>query len=235
MQIRPRRLIRIVPALLMVAACSGPSGPQAGTPRSATPTAQQGAPAALEMGGAKSVTRFFVTSRGMGRGGDLGGLTGADAHCQALAKAEGSGDHTWRAYLSTTATPTTGAVNARARIGTGPWYNALGDRVAADIGDLHSGPNTIHSENALTERGDTVSSDAAILTGSRPDGTAFPSGQDLACANWTSSRGSHAQLGAVNRQGGNTASWNSTHASRGCSQQDLGGTGGALLYCFAID
>jgi hypothetical protein len=187
------------------------------------------------MGGAKSVTRFFVTSRGTGRGGDLGGLTGADAHCQALATSEGSGDHTWRAYLSTTPTPTAGAVNARDRIGTGPWYNALGDRVATDIGALHNGPKTITMENALTERGDSVSSDAAILTGSRPDGTAFPAADDLACANWRSSGGGHAQLGTVHPQSGNPASWNSAHASRSCSQQDLGGAGGALLYCFAID
>ncbi len=234
MQTRPCSLIVMATALLAVAACSGPSGSQASTPRTATPIPPQDAPAALEMGGAKSVTRFFVTSRGIGRGGDLGGLTGADAHCQALAQAEGSGDHTWRAYLSTTATSTSGAVNARDRIGNGPWYNALGDRVATDIRDLHGGADTIGAENALTERGDPVSPNAGIVTGSRADGTAFLPGDDLTCANWTSNGGGRAQLGAVDQQHG-TATWNSAHASRGCSQQDVGGAGGALLYCFAID
>src|SRR5262252_4804836 len=103
-------------------------------------------PASLQMGGKKSVTRFFITSRGLGKGGNLGGLAGADAHCQALAKAEGSGDHAWRAYLSTMATGTTPAVNARDRIGKGPWYNALGDRIAIDVQQLHSDSNKINVE-----------------------------------------------------------------------------------------
>src|SRR5689334_24423459 len=114
--------------------------------------AAQKPPASLEMGGKKSVTRFFITSRGLGKGGNLGGLAGADAHCQALAKAEGSGDHTWRAYLSTMAMGTTPAVNARDRIGKGPWYNALGDRVAINLQQLHSDTNKINVENAVTER-----------------------------------------------------------------------------------
>ncbi len=191
------------------------------------------------MGGAKSVTRFFITSRGLGRGGDLGGLVGADAHCQALAKAEGSDDHTWRAYLSTTATSTTPAVNAKDRIGKGPWYNALGDRVAADVAELHSPTNGINKDNAVTERGDTVPADKHdILTGSQPDGTAFPAGDDLTCANWTSSRAGRAQVGHHDRSDTKpgAGSWNSAHASRGCSQADLEATGGAgLFYCFAID
>src|SRR6478672_2576477 len=112
--------------------------------------AAQKPPASLEMGGKKSVTRFFITSRGLGKGGNLGGLAGADAHCQALAKAEGSGDHTWRAYLSTAAVANTPSVNARDRIGKGPWYNALGDRIAIDLQQLHSDNNTINVENAVT-------------------------------------------------------------------------------------
>jgi hypothetical protein len=186
------------------------------------------------MGGAKSVTRFFVTSRGLGRGGDLGGLVGADAHCQALANAEGSGDHTWRAYLSTSASTTVPAVNARDRIGTGPWYNALGDRVALNLDELHSG-RSITQENVVTERGDAINAEA--LTGSRPDGTAFQDADDRTCGNWTSSSRGHAQVGRLPQSGeasgGN--SWNSAHPSRGCSQHDLQATGAGVFYCFATD
>jgi hypothetical protein len=196
-------------------------------------------PASLEMGGKKSVTRFFITSRGLGRGGNLGGVAGADAHCQALAKAEGSGDHTWRAYLSTMATSTSPAVNARDRIGKGPWYNALGDRIAINVQQLHSESNKINVENAVTERGDTVKlEDHDVLTGSRPDGTAYPGTGDLTCANWTSSSSGRAQVGHFDRmsQDPRERSWNSAHATRGCSQQDFRATGGSgLLYCFAID
>jgi len=199
----------------------------------------QKAPQSLQMGGAKSVTRFFVTSRGLGRGGNLGGLAGADAHCQALAKAEGSADHTWRAYLSTMATGTAPAVNARDRIGKGPWYNALGDRIAVNVEQLHRGKNAIDVENAVTERGDPVKLETHdILTGSRPDGTAFPGTGDLTCSNWTSSSKGRAQVGHYDRMGQDPreTSWNSAHASRGCSQQDLEATGGSgLFYCFAID
>jgi hypothetical protein len=191
------------------------------------------------MGGAKSVTRFFVTSRGLGHGGNLGGLVGADAHCLALAKAEGSGDHTWRAYLSTMATRSAPAVNARDRIGKGPWYNALGDRVAVNLEELHGGKNAINQENAVTERGDAVNGDMHdILTGSRSDGTAFQSTDDLTCGNWTSDHAGRAQLGHHDRTGQEPGarSWNSAHPSRGCSQQDLQATGGGgLFYCFAVD
>jgi hypothetical protein len=195
------------------------------------------------MGGAKSVTRFFVTSKGIGRGGDLGGLAGADAHCQALANAEGSGDHTWRAYLSTTATTTSPAVNARDRIGAGPWYNAGGDLVAANVADLHGAESKINKDTAVTERLDPVNGVGDtpnmhdILTGSRPDGTSFE-GMDLTCNNWTSSGAGRAQVGHHDRmgQGDAASSWNSAHASAGCSQHDLESTGGAgLFYCFAID
>jgi hypothetical protein len=196
-------------------------------------------PRSLEMGGKKSVTRFFITSRGRARGGDLGGLAGADAHCQALAKKEGSGDHTWRAYLSTMATGAALAVNARDRIGKGPWYNALGDRIAINLQQLHSDSNKIDLENAVTERGETVNlEDHDILTGSRPDGTAYPGTGDLTCANWTSSGRGRAQVGHFDRmaQDPRERSWNSAHASRGCSQQDFRATGGAgFFYCFAID
>ena len=202
--------------------------------------AAQKPPASLEMGGKKSVTRFFITSRGLGKGGNLGGLAGADAHCQALAKAEGSGDHTWRAYLSTMATSTSPAVNARDRIGKGPWYNALGDRISINLQQLHTdGGNKISVENAVTERGDTVEfEDHDILTGSRADGTSYPGTGDLTCANWTSSGRGRAQVGHFDRMGQDAGqrSWNSAHATRGCSQQDFRATGGSgLFYCFAVD
>jgi len=197
-------------------------------------------PASLQMGGKKSVTRFFITSRGLGKGGNLGGLAGADAHCQALAKAEGSGDHIWRAYLSTMATGTTPAVNARDRIGKGPWYNALGDRIAINVQQLHTDAgNKINTENGVTERGEMVKlEDHDILTGSRPDGTSYPGTGDLTCANWTSGSSGRAQVGHFDRmaQDPRERSWNSAHATRGCSQQDFRPTGGAgLFYCFAID
>jgi hypothetical protein len=196
------------------------------------------------MGGAKSVTRFFITSVGLGKGGDLGGLAGADAHCQALAAAEGSGDHTWRAYLSTSANGTQPAVNARDRIGTGPWYNAEGLLIAADLQELHGEAARIKKESALTQKLDQVNGveDATnnhdILTGSRPDGTAYPAGDDLTCNNWTTSGQGRAQVGHHDRKGlaAGVNSWNSVHPSRGCSQEDLRTTGGAgLFYCFAID
>jgi hypothetical protein len=196
------------------------------------------------MGGAKSVMTFFVTSRGTGKGGDLGGLAGADAHCQALAKAEGAGDHTWRAYLSASEASGQPAVNARDRIGKGPWYNAEGELVAANVNELH-GPNSKVSKTmAVTERLDSVNGVGDtpnmhdILTGSRPDGTAFPATDDLTCGNWTSSSGSRAQVGHHDRmgQGEHASSWNSAHASRSCGQTDLQSTGGdGRFYCFGID
>jgi hypothetical protein len=200
-------------------------------------------PSSLSMGGAKSVTRFFVTSVGSGKGADLGGLAGADAHCQALANAEGSGDHTWRAYLSATATATSPAVNARDRIGKGPWYNAEGLLIATTVDELHSAQGKLTKELAVTERLDTVDGVGDtpnrhdMLTGSRPEGTAFQ-GEDLTCRNWTSSGKGRAQVGHHDRAGTgeHASSWNSAHASHGCSQRDLERTGGAgLFYCFAID
>jgi hypothetical protein len=195
------------------------------------------------MGGAKSVMTFFVTSKGPGNGGDLGGLAGADAHCQALAQAEGAGDHTWRAYLSTSAGDGQPAINARDRIGKGPWYNAEGLLVAANLDELHSDKNQISKETAVTERLDPVNGVGDnpnvhdILTGSNPDGTAY-AGDDLTCRNWTSSADGRAQVGHHDRRGltEGVNSWNSVHASRGCGQPDLQATGGAgLFYCFGID
>jgi hypothetical protein len=196
------------------------------------------------MGGKKSVMTFFVTSRGSGKGGDLGGLAGADAHCQALATAEGAGDHTWRAYLSTSAMGGQPATNARDRIEKGPWYNAEGELVASNVEELH-GPNSkINKTMAVTERLDSVNGVGDtpnvhdMLTGSRPDGTAFPADDDLTCGNWTTSASGRAQVGHHDRmgQGEHADSWNSAHSSKGCSQADLQGTGGdGRFYCFGID
>jgi hypothetical protein len=230
-------------AVVLLAAC-GQANEAPTSAAQAPAETTQSVPQSIPMGGAKSVTRFFVTSKGLGRGGNLGGLAGADAHCQALAKAAGSGDHAWRAYLSTSAAANQPAVNARERIGNGPWYNAEGNLVAANLNDLHSDNSKINKKTAVTENlepvngvGDTPNMHD-ILTGSRPDGTAFPSGEDLTCGNWTSNGAGRAQLGHHDRRGlgEGVNSWNSVHASRGCSQQDLEATGGAgLFYCFAID
>jgi hypothetical protein len=196
------------------------------------------------MGGEKSVTRFFVTSRGPGNGGNLGGLAGADAHCQMLADAEGAGDHAWRAYLSASATDGQAAVNARDRIGTGPWYNALGSLIAANVEELHSEKANINKDMAVSERGDTVNgvgdtpNQHDILTGSSPDGTAYSAEDDLTCRNWTSGSEGRAQVGHHDRRGleAGVNAWSSVHPTQGCSQQDFEATGGAgLFYCFAID
>jgi hypothetical protein len=197
------------------------------------------APSSTPMGGNKSVTRFFVTSKGLGRGGNLGGLAGADAHCRALAQAQGAGDHTWRAYLSTEATATSPAVNARDRIGAGPWYNSSGDLIAPHLAALHGSQNKLTKETAVTEVADEVSPEAhEILTGSRPDGTAFPGNAQRTCNNWTSSDAGSAQVGYSDRlgKGDNPNSWNSTHPTSGCSEEAFRKSGGSgLFYCFAID
>lgn len=228
---------------LFLAACGPNNAGQASTQDARTPETQA-APEALQMGGAKSVTRFFVTSKGPGSGGNLGGLAGADAHCQSLATAEGSGDHTWRAYLSVPARGGQPAVNARDRIGKGPWYNAAGLLIAANIEELHRETAKIDKETAVTERLDQVNGVGDtpnmhdILTGSRPDGTAFPAGEDLTCGSWTSSAGGSAQVGHHDRRGLGEGinSWNSAHATSGCSPKDMESTGGAgLFYCFAVD
>ncbi len=187
---------------------------------------------------------FFLTSAGPGNGADLGGVAGADQHCQALAAAVGAGDRTWRAYLSTTASDGQAAVNARERIGSGPWYNAKGVMIAESVADLHSDGNNLTKETQLNEKGEVVNGRGDrpnrhdILTGSQLDGTAFSGEEDTTCENWTSSGEGSARVGHHDRQGGgqNPTSWNSAHGSRGCSQENLQGTGGdGLFYCFAIN
>ena len=194
---------------------------------------------------ADSTMSFFITSAGPGNGADLGGLEGADGHCQALAEDVGAGDKTWRAYLSTTATDTSEAVHARDRIGDGPWYNANGVLVAESVEDLHSDSNNLGKETSLTEAGEMVNGRGDdpnmhdILTGAQLDGTAFSGEDDSTCSNWTSSgeEGS-AQVGHHDRTGGgdNPTSWHSAHGSQGCSQANLQATGGnGLYYCFATN
>ena len=187
---------------------------------------------------------FFITSAGPGNGAALGGLAGADQHCQQLAEAAGVTGRTWRAYLSASPTDGQPAVNARDRIGSGPWHNAKGMQVAASVADLHGDDNKLGKETSLSEKGDVISGRGDtpnrhdILTGSQADGTAFPAGEDHTCRNWTSSDQGAAQVGHHDRQGGgaNPTSWNSAHPSRGCSQANLQGTGGdGLFYCFATD
>jgi hypothetical protein len=190
---------------------------------------------------------FFITSVGPGNGADLGGLEGADRHCQALAQAVGAGDRTWRAYLSTQAVGGAQAVNARDRIGRGPWQNAKGVTIAKDVDELH-GNNNLNKQTALDEKGEVVNGRGDkpnrhdILTGSTPDGRAFPAGEDRTCGNWTKSTQGAAMVGHHDRMGLNeeppAKSWNSSHPSRGpdggCSQADLRSTGGdGLFYCFA--
>jgi hypothetical protein len=185
---------------------------------------------------------FFITSAGPGDGANLGGLAGADAHCQKLAAAAGAGGRQWRAYLSTQAADGKPAVNARDRIGKGPWFNAKGEQVAANLDELHSDTNNLTKQTQLTEKGEVVNGRGDkpnrhdILTGSQLDGTAFAAGDDKTCRNWTSNGEGSAQVGHHDRQGGgeNPTSWNAAHASRGCSQENLRGTGGdGLFYCFA--
>jgi hypothetical protein len=190
---------------------------------------------------------FFITSVGSGKGADLGGLEGADRHCQQLAQAAGAGSRTWRAYLSTQGQ---GAMNAKDRIGRGPWQNAKGEVIAKDVADLHSPNNKLSKQTALDEKGQQVSGRGDtpnrhdILTGSQADGTAFAAGEDRTCANWTSSSAGAAMVGHHDRMGlrddDASKSWNTSHPSRGegggCSQAALRGTGGdGLFYCFATN
>jgi hypothetical protein len=189
---------------------------------------------------------FFVTSVGAGNGADLGGLEGADRHCAALAQAAGSTGKTWRAYLSTQAADGKPAVNARDRIGSGPWQNAKGVVIANDVADLHR-LNHINKQTALNEKGERVNGFGDqpnrhdMLTGSQPDGTAFTDANDHTCKNWTSSTEGSAMLGHSDVSGpvqstSQISSWNAAHPSRDCSQDGLKSTGGdGLLYCFAAD
>ena len=195
-------------------------------------------------------TSFFLTSNGIGNGGNLGGLAGADNQCQTLAQAAGAGAKVWHAYLSTQAADGKPAVNARDRIGKGPWQNAKGAVIAKDVADLHSAANNLTKQTDLSEKGDVINGRGDtpnrhdVLTGSQADGTAFAAGEDRTCKNWTSSAQGAAMLGHADRIGlrddDASKSWNSSHPSRGpdggCSQADLKSTGGdGLLYCFAAN
>lgn len=188
---------------------------------------------------------FFVTSTGMGKGADLGGLAGADRHCQQLAAAAGAGKKQWRAYLSTTAAGGRAAVNARDRIGKGPWYTFEGRLVARNVDELHT-LNGINRMTALTEKGDMVNGRVEvpnthdILTGSKPDGTVATGDKDTTCGNWTKSGEGSAIVGHHDRWGLRddepARSWNASHPSRGCSQDNLRASGGAgMFYCFAAN
>ena len=187
---------------------------------------------------------FFVTSAGPGNGGDLGGLAGADKHCQSLAEAAGAGKRSWHAYLSTSTTAATPEVNARDRIGRGPWYNAKGELIARNVDELHR-DNNLNKQTALTEKGEIVNgrgdtpNQHDILTGSDSMGMAFPPGEDTTCGNWTKSGEGSAQVGHHDRIGLNekppAKSWNHSHPSRGCSMDALRSTGGnGRFYCFAV-
>jgi hypothetical protein len=222
-----RMILAASAAVLAVAACAGMQSSQNGT-------------------------TFFVTSAGSGKGADLGGLAGADKICQSLASSAGAGGHTWHAYLSTTASNGQPAVNARDRIGSGPWQNAKGVVVAGNVEQLH-GANNLNKQTSINEKGEVVNGRGDtpnthdMLTGSLPDGRAIPGGPDSTCSNWTSSGTGAAMLGHHDRQGLRdddvSKSWNSSHLSRaskdgapGCSQEALKGTGGnGLFYCFATN
>lgn len=223
----------VLGSLLSSAHPASAAAPPAGTP--------PGPPADA---GPKAPMSFFVTSSSLGKGGDLGGLAGADAHCQALATAVGRGDAIWHAYLSTQGP---NAVNARDRIGKGPWFSFTGQQIAKDLSELHGDTleqarigNNIHARTAVNEKGEPIPTTPLIhdiLTGTKTDGTAFTDNTtDLTCRNWTSSSGGAAQLGHHDRQGRYNTSWNSSHPSVGCGQDDLVKTGGSgLLYCFAVN
>lgn len=193
---------------------------------------------------------FFVTSEGSGKGADLGGIAGADSHCQKLATAVGAGQKNWRAYLSTQPVDGQPAVNARDRIGQGPWFNARGVQIARDVAHLHGDTlesarlgNNLSRNTVLNEKNEAVKgagdkpNEHDIITGSTPDGRAYADAADHTCKNYTSSAADgSAQLGHFDRTGGGNTSWNSAHASRGCGQANLVSTGGAgLLYCFATN
>ena len=197
-------------------------------------------------GGGKTGMSFFVTSAGPGNGADLGGLAGADRNCQALGSAAGAGSRTWRAYLSQQPTANVPGISARDRIGKGPWTNAKGDAIAADVEQLHGSANGITKQTALTEKGAVVNgrgdtpNQHDVLTGSQPDGRFIAGNVNSTCGNWTQSGEGSAMVGHHDRTGLDDSapakSWNSSHLSRGCSADALKGTGGAgLYYCFAAD
>jgi hypothetical protein len=233
---------------ITLAACAllGLAAPLATQAQSASaPAAAASAPRELP-----KTFSFFLTSQGLGKGGDLGGLAGADANCQRLASAVGFGQKTWRAYLSTQAVDGQPAINARDRIGPGPWVNARGAVIARDLAQLHGDTvdlaqlgNNLSRATVFTETNETrpgfgdKPNQHDVLTGSLPDGRAYADTADHTCRNYTSSApDASAQLGHFDRAGGGNTSWNSAHKSRGCSQDNLVSTGGAgLLYCFATN
>ena len=210
-----------------------------------------GAQSASAQGQGEAPMTFFVTSEPIGDGGNLGGLVGADAHCQRLAAGVGAGERTWRAYLSTQARPGKPAVNARDRIGDGPWYHATGTYRRPIVKSEIHGDTLLEAQRgsnmfktfALTEKGEIVNGIGDplptrhdILTGSRTDGRAFTGSEDRTCNNWTSNDEGSAQVGHSDRIGNGNTSWNSSHATDGCSQADLVSWGGVgLFYCFAVD
>jgi hypothetical protein len=201
--------------------------------------------ATAAMGAQAAEMSFFVTSVGLGNGADLSGLAGADKHCQALAAKAGAGNRTWRAYLSTQAANGTKAENARERIGNGPWHNAKGVAIAKSVEDLHGDSNNLTKETALSEKGEVINGRGDkpnrhdMLTGSLPDGRAPTGEKNMTCGNWTQSGEGAALVGHHDRMGlrddAASKSWNSSHPSRGCSQEALRSSGGdGLLYCFAV-
>ena len=241
---------QLLVAAALVAATSVWSAAQAPQPATPPPRRATAAPGAGEVRrrgrgaqGPPQPMSFFVTSRPIGKGANLGGLAGADAHCQALATAAGAGNRTWHAYLSTQGP---NAVNARDRIGEGPWYNAKGQRIAQNLAELHGDTldlarlgNSVTRVTAMSEKGYQSTGWAQrpnqhdMLTGSQPDGRAFTDAADHTCSNWTSEAATgSAQLGHHDRAGGNNISWNSTHPSRGCSRENLVSTGGEALLLF---
>jgi hypothetical protein len=234
--------------LLMSAAAAPATWAQTAAPAPANAASAASRPA-LATGELPKNFSFFVTSESIGQGANLGGLAGADAHCQKLAAGVGAGGRSWRAYLSAQAADGQPAVNARDRIGSGPWVNARGAVVARDLAHLHGDTlelaqlgNNLTRATVFTEKGGPVKgfgdqpNQHDILTGSQPDGRAYTDGADHSCRNYTSSGEGSAQLGHFDRTGGGNTSWNSAHRSRGCSQENLVATGGAgLLYCFATN
>ena len=222
----------------------------AGAPAARAQSASAPAPAASAPRELPKDFSFFLTSQPIGQGGNLGGLAGADAHCQKLATAVGFGRRTWRAYLSTQAADGQAAINARDRIGAGPWTNARGAVIARDVAHLHGDTielaqlgNNLSKATAYTETGETrpgfgdKPNQHDVITGSLPDGRAYADVADHTCRNYTSSAtDASTQLGHFDRAGGGNTSWNSAHKSRGCSQDNLVSTGGAgYLYCFAAN
>ena len=227
----------VICAALALASIGMTSGAQAQQPPAP--------PAAPQLPQAPNMT-FFVVGTGPGKGADLGGLEGADALCLQLAQRHGAGGKTWRAYLSTQAVGSATAVNAKDRIGAGPWVNAKGVQIAASVADLHSANNKIGPDTIVAESGRLIPSrlytvnQHDILTGSQADGTAFPPDKDMTCGNWTKSGEGNAMLGHADRMGlrddDASKSWNTSHPSRACDAASLVATGGAgLLYCFATN